>query len=156
MRSSDYNAVRLVRAERVRQRQREMINSQDLTQAFRIPISGEAGSGVAYKRSDLLSFDAPFRPQQGDDGLNMVPTFTYGFELTQKGVNAGSVNALTGFAKVAKWAKNSTGYIIGVYCDIGVCLMTTEEPTMQYTGFAHLQFTGPVIMTQDYTEGEEA
>lgn len=154
MRSRPDNAIRMLNADKRRQRQRDQVNAQDLQQAFRLPVSGTAGTGVAYARTDILHFDSPFRPQQGDVGSRMVPTFTYGFELNQKGEDSSSLNALTGFAKTVKWIENANGYTIGVVCDIGVCLMNSDETEMDYTGFVHLQFTGPVLMTHDYTIGE--
>lgn len=154
MKSSPNNSIRMINAEKKRQRQREQVNAQDLTQAFRLAVSGTAGSGVAYTRTDILHFDSPFRPQQASNGTGMVPTFTYGFELNQKGEDRESVNALSGFAKVVKWIENGNGYITGVMCDIGVCLMNSDVYDMDYTGFVHLQFTGPVLMTHDYTIGE--
>lgn len=147
------NTVQLLRAEKIRARQRRQINAQDLTQSFRVPVSGTAGTGVAYVRADLISFPAPFRPQQASSGSGLTPIFTYGFELEQKG-DPESVNALTGFAKVVSYAKDANGYINGVVCDLGVCLMNNDEVEMDYTGFAHLQFTGAAVMTTDYTTGE--
>ncbi len=147
-----------MRQDRVRQRQREQVNSQDLTQSFRLPISGRAGTGIGYTATDILHFDSPFRPEQGTDAKLSRPTFTFGFELNEKNDPANNrsdmdINGLTGFAKVVKWVENGKGYVIGVRCHIGVLLLTSQFAEMDYTGSVHLQFTGPVLMTHDYTGG---
>lgn len=151
--SSADSVIRVLRAEKIRQRQRQQVNAQDLTQSFRVPISGTASSGVAYTRTDIMYFDSPFRPEQASQGGMLRPTFTYGFELNERTATPNNENSLTGFAKVVGWWEDASGYITGVICDIGVALLADAED-LPFQGYAHLQFTGPALMTSDYTIGE--
>jgi hypothetical protein len=144
------DSIRMVKSDAIRRRQRSMVNAQDLTQAFRMQVNGMAGTGVSYSPTSI-TFDAPFRPSQGENGWQLRPSFTYGFELT--GDPPTGINALTGFAKVTRWDEDSNGYVTGCQVEVAVCLMNSEVEEMEFYGFVHLQFTGPVVMTIDYQPG---
>lgn len=122
---------------------RRSLGMRETTQQFQIPVSGQAGTAVAWS-STTVSFDAPFSvaPGQRDSDLEL-PQMTYGAHL--------ELGPVMLSAHVSGWQFDDDQSVTAATIEIGTHAPGATAP-VDFTGFVHATFEGWAALHEDETE----
>jgi hypothetical protein len=137
--------IGVVRETQERERRALALGLQEIDQQFQIPVSGSAGTTIAWS-SAAVGFDYPFAyaPGMRDSDLD-VPQMTYGAVI-----ESGTPVVLT--AVVTDWTREPTDdSITGATLQIGA-YSPGAAAAIDFGAFLHVTFQGYGALLEDETE----